>query len=235
VSTGKIPDDDLLGDLEQVAASLGHPPTVDEYNARGEHSYTTLRRRFGGWDAALASAGLDPERRRGIHGGGMRVACPHCGSGFNTTGDGPARCPHCQRRTPLHRAVTHHFASHDAITTLATGPATGAELTNSPSPSRFGGLVRKLAPPGGKGGGHGPARSVSTVYYLTGDERAAVRRFIEENTEYVQWCLGDEYGGNPLKHDWQGALYETLYEQWAWMDVGGSDAADATGDGGESR
>ncbi len=54
---------------------------------------------------------------------------------------------------------------------------------------------------------------VSTIYYLVGDERRAVRRFIEENEEIV----GDELGSHPpnrISTDWSDFLYELLEEEW---------------------
>lgn len=57
--SAQIPDDDLLADLRRVADELGRPPTISEYDANGAYSSRTLHNRFGAWEDALITAGLD--------------------------------------------------------------------------------------------------------------------------------------------------------------------------------
>ena len=50
------------------------------------------------------------------------------------------------------------------------------------------------------------------IDYLYGDERRAVRRFIEENEQYVRACIGDPF--NPLVTRWDPVLWSLLCEEW---------------------
>ncbi|QCC57237.1 ribbon-helix-helix domain-containing protein [Natrinema thermotolerans] len=71
-------------------------------------------------------------------------------------------------------------------------------------------LVSRLKP--ASAGGQVSRGRAATVYYLYGDERRAVRRFIEENTEYVRSCLEADY--NPLRANWDEVLYSLLVQEW---------------------
>jgi transcriptional regulator with XRE-family HTH domain len=53
---------------------------------------------------------------------------------------------------------------------------------------------------------------VEKVYYLTGDERRAVRRFIEVNEGFVREALA--HRSNKLSSDWSDFLYTLLQEEW---------------------
>ncbi|MFP4632527.1 MAG: hypothetical protein ACLFMT_03715 [Halobacteriales archaeon] len=63
-----------------------------------------------------------------------------------------------------------------------------------------------------------------TVYYLYGDERRAVRRYIEENTEFVRSCMRDRV--NPLNLNQEEFWWRMFREEWVW---GGHDTADNDG------
>jgi len=52
-------DDDLLEDIQRVANEIGRSPTRDEYQRLGNHSGRNIQVRFGGWNAALETAGLE--------------------------------------------------------------------------------------------------------------------------------------------------------------------------------
>lgn len=74
---------------------------------------------------------------------------------------------------------------------------------NAPSGSRRGPL---------KGRGY-----TTTVYYLYGDERRAIRRFIDVNEEYVRSCIEDHQrsaSSNPLQKNWDPILWQILLEEW---------------------
>jgi hypothetical protein len=54
-----VPDDELIVDLQHVAAALGkNSVTTREYNADGKFHSTTLMERFGDWTMACSRAGL---------------------------------------------------------------------------------------------------------------------------------------------------------------------------------
>jgi len=55
-------DEELISDLQDVAANINKSPTIDEYNERGSYHSTTLTRRFGGWFKTLEAAGLGKTR-----------------------------------------------------------------------------------------------------------------------------------------------------------------------------
>jgi Homing endonuclease associated repeat/HNH endonuclease len=58
-----IPADQLLADLRRVAGCLGVPTlTQATYRRHSQFNPLTLCQRFGGWNAALAAAGLSPSR-----------------------------------------------------------------------------------------------------------------------------------------------------------------------------
>lgn len=61
----RVGADALRADVARVAAELGGPPTVVEYQERGTYDPTTISRRFGDgfWAAALAALGYDPAGR----------------------------------------------------------------------------------------------------------------------------------------------------------------------------
>jgi len=60
--------------------------------------------------------------------------------------------------------------------------------------------------------GEGP---VTTVYYLSGDERRASRGFIEENESIVRNQLQQK--PNRFTHDWDKWLYALLEEEFRFM------------------
>ncbi len=57
--------------------------------------------------------------------------------------------------------------------------------------------------------------SVTTVYYLTGDERRAIRRFIEENESIVRNQL--QRKPNRFTHNWDEWIYALLEEEFRFM------------------
>lgn len=67
----KIPKQELLDDLAELAEELGDPPTGREVDEHTTHSPATYRNRFGSWDDVLRAAGLMPYR--------VEVECSECG------------------------------------------------------------------------------------------------------------------------------------------------------------
>lgn len=58
--------------------------------------------------------------------------------------------------------------------------------------------------------------SVKTVYYLSGDERRALRRFIKENESIVKNQL--QHSANRFSNDWDEWLYGLLEEEFRfWL------------------
>lgn len=61
MSPRKIPEDELLGELQRLADDLGEPPTMQEMDESGQYSAQTYIIRFGSWNDSLRSAGLEPQ------------------------------------------------------------------------------------------------------------------------------------------------------------------------------
>lgn len=64
VGGSKIPDADLLDEVERLKAELGHTPSADEMDDNGKYGTTTYASRFGSWSDALEKAGLEPSQKR---------------------------------------------------------------------------------------------------------------------------------------------------------------------------
>lgn len=58
-ATSKIPQEDLLAELEHLAAEFGESPSAQQMNGEGEYWASTYRNRFGSWNAALKAADLE--------------------------------------------------------------------------------------------------------------------------------------------------------------------------------
>lgn len=82
--------------------------------------------------------------------------------------------------------------------------------------------VFRLTAPAGSTGNHKSRGRTTNIYYLWGDERRAIRRFIEENKIYVDSIVEDRRENNthPLHNNWPDYLVDLLYEeyQFGWGD-----------------
>lgn len=77
-------------------------------------------------------------------------------------------------------------------------------------------FVQRLTVTGVEGAGQRDGERVTTVYYLTGDERRALRRFIEEDEPVVREQLED--APNRFSHEWDEWLYGLLEEEFRfWL------------------
>jgi len=54
----------------------------------------------------------------------------------------------------------------------------------------------------------------TTVYYLYGDERRAVRRYIQENEGFVRSCVEDR--ANPINTGLEDYWWRMFCEEWLW-------------------
>lgn len=99
---------------------------------------------------------------------------------------------------------------------LRDGPKTPDELSRSSSIGQ--GVLRNLvvrlkAPRTNVNCGSVKTRGNTTaVWYLWGDDRRAVRKFIQVNTDYVASCMTDQ--SNPLVENWDDALWALICEEW---------------------
>ncbi|WP_049980275.1 hypothetical protein [Halolamina rubra] len=77
-------------------------------------------------------------------------------------------------------------------------------------------FVKRLDVTGVGGASHRDSDRVTKVYYLHGDERRALRRFIEENESIVRDQLQD--APNRFSHEWDEWLYGLLEEEFRfWL------------------
>jgi hypothetical protein len=83
-------------------------------------------------------------------------------------------------------------------------------------------LIERLKLQSGRGASerHGKG-SIETVYYLVGDERRAVRKFIQLNTEYVKDCFGKENKNNPLRQKLPEEMYWLMEQEYEIMEYTG--------------
>jgi hypothetical protein len=94
------------------------------------------------------------------------------------------------------------------------GPVTEYELPRAPKPSesRWIGELGIETPPE-----RNPIGGETSVYYLYGDERRAVRKYITENTEIVKVCMGG--ASNPIKTSMEKYWWQMFCEEWTWQDT----------------
>ncbi len=99
------------------------------------------------------------------------------------------------------------------------GPAVSAELDRKVS-THDREYVGKFDVNRSSTGGSKHRGRTTAVYYLYGDERRAVRRYIEENTEFVEGCIADQ--ANPINLNREDYWWRMFQEEWYW---GGYDEA----------
>lgn len=93
------------------------------------------------------------------------------------------------------------------------GPGTARELPRNPdiTVKRWVGVIDITRSGTGSTKSRGRTRA---VYYLYGDERRAVRRYIEVNTEFVRSCMNDRT--NPINMGLEDYWWEMFREEWVW-------------------
>jgi len=113
---------------------------------------------------------------------------------------------------PVWWARVHRVGQLPVLRKLAEGPKTRAELGQDPNQNarQYIDILRPTET--------GPASDDPVIImYLYGDERAALRRFIEVNRAFVSAELIS--GRNPIASDPDGALFQMLVQEWEWTDV----------------
>ncbi len=103
---------------------------------------------------------------------------------------------------------------------LRDEPRIGAELGDNRGLSVFSGqqrmFVKQLSLTSVEGSSDRDGDRVTSVYYLEGDERRALRRFIEENEGIVREQL--QSTPNRFSHDWNEWLYALIEEEFRfWL------------------
>lgn len=106
---------------------------------------------------------------------------------------------------------------------LREEPQTGIDLPDG-GPLRN--LIERIKIQGARGSsetlrGEG---QITTVYYLVGDERRAIRKFIEENTEYVKKSFEKDHNNNsnnPFRQRLPDEMYWLLEQEYEIMEFNG--------------
>jgi len=93
------------------------------------------------------------------------------------------------------------------------GPATAEELPRDPSVRERRWMGTFDVTRSGTGASKSRGRTVA-VYYLYGDERRAVRKYIEENEGFVRSCMGDKV--NPINMGMEEYWWQMFCEEWVW-------------------
>lgn len=96
------------------------------------------------------------------------------------------------------------------------GPATSEELPNDIGSAVRHSYVAKLHV--ARGNARKSRGRVTSVYYLYGDERRAVRKFIRENLGFVEDSMQDNV--NTLNMRLDDVLWQMMVEEWVWSDRG---------------
>lgn len=137
--------------------------------------------------------------------------CYKCGETFSSKAQrNRVKCPECGKQLICWRASIAFAGENKMIQELSDGPHAG--YVNIPPHLRD--MIHTIKAPKGSPGATKPRGTKKNVYYLPGDEREAIRTFIEANEAYVRGCLEDPT--NPMQMNWSDEMYQLLVEQWEW-------------------
>jgi hypothetical protein len=81
-------------------------------------------------------------------------------------------------------------------------------------------LIERLKMKSGRGSAKVKEGKITTVYYLVGDERRAVRKFIEENSDFVKTSFELEKN-NPLSERLPEEMYWLMKQEYEIMNHNG--------------
>lgn len=93
------------------------------------------------------------------------------------------------------------------------GPSTAKELPRNPGlrDKQWIGTLDVTRSGTGSSKSRGKTRA---VYYLYGDERRAVRKYIRVNTDFVRSCMEDRV--NPINMGMEDYWWRMFREEWVW-------------------
>lgn len=141
--------------------------------------------------------------------GERKYVCYKCNECFRSkTVTDRVRCSHCEAVLMTRKARLAYMGQHEGIQNLSSGPVAG--LTKGKFHS-FRPFVETLSIRTGSGCSHG---TWTQVLYMVGDEREAIRLFIEVNEENIRSVMNGEGPTNAFKQQWPDFMWEMLEEQW---------------------
>lgn len=139
--------------------------------------------------------------------------CYHCQQVFKTTvEDKSMPCPKCGEYIHTKMTRIHYFSQNQRLRDLTEGPNADPNSGNIHYRTHS---QRLKAPTRGTGDykNRDTKLNTKTIVYMVGDERRAVDKFIEENTDFVAEIL-EERESNLFSRQWDDFLYQILLEQW---------------------
>jgi len=121
--------------------------------------------------------------------------------------------PENREVVPENRTINSKRLSSSRLAALATEPATAHDVSFNPSALAPGfDMVRKLKPPSKAVPSEVKYGNALTVYYLDGDERRAVRKFIAVNESYVRKSVKSI--NSPIFRSFDEFLQTLFFEEW---------------------
>ena len=117
-----------------------------------------------------------------------------------------------------HELLHSRTAQADRLHQLRESPMTLQEFGDLSDGQKD--IVGRLKAPSRNGADPLYGGNPKVVLYLWGDERRAVRLFIEENEEWVEACLwkgNNDY--NMLSKYWGDGLYQLFKEEWQFREA----------------
>jgi len=116
----------------------------------------------------------------------------------------------------------HHITKgSDKLQRLREEPQVGMAM---PNPTGNGGLREIVFKLDVSSRGSGESKTwdggsnISTVYYLYGDKRRAVRKYIEENSDFVSHCFSDNRTSDPIRYNLPEQMFELMKEEYEIME-----------------
>lgn len=105
-------------------------------------------------------------------------------------------------------------ARSETVQMLREAPRTSDELPRSHISKGMIDVVGVLKPPPTSHGTIQGTGQRKNIYYLWGDERRAICRFIEANEALVTHSMETDANYNHLQHGLDDGLYQLLIEEW---------------------
>lgn len=213
----QIPKEELIADLQRVAEELGGSPSTSEYAEHGGYGVSTLSNRFGSWNGAKDAAGLE---KNNVGSSGRFYRCPHCGIKYRSTSTDRITCKECGVKFTEWRGRLSYYSTSKVMVKLSNGPVPSGEINLNSVPKDMRHSIHKIKTSGSPSTKDN--NGSTTVYFLPGDLREAIRVYIRENKEFLnsQFAKDKQHF---LRSNFSDDVYEILVEQWELMGHGNGD------------
>lgn len=160
---------------------------------------------------------------------GIKVKCPYCGQKKMYSGEKETfMCSNkdeCGITVDVWRGRLAYFTEQPNLRLLAHGPRTRDEFEEATGIEfRWTAAMKAMADKIEPAPSRNNASNVKvdtypkTVYYLPGDERRAIMKFMKANPTLVKSAMNTR--NNRLRQKWPDWAYEMLVEQWEMLGLG---------------